>query len=229
MVTALLGGIAVVAVRWPNTGTSSQVPQHEGLNAVYVAPRSVPLGRARGDEVLLLEQNFVEHAVFRRDVAKSFDLVSPDLRAGFSRARWATGEIPVEPYPAAAVKEIRGKLLYSYPEKVSLQIRFVPKDGATVPEQNFDLVVQQFGPAGARRWLVSSWLPSGVGARPRAATSIDLRAQPDAKAPLGAMWLALPGALVAIVVLLLVGVAVRGWLRHRRAMRAFLSSRSSRP
>jgi hypothetical protein len=229
VVAAIFGAIAVAAVRWPNTGTSSQVPQHEGLKAIYVAPRSVPLGSARGEEVLLLEQNFVEHAVFRRDVEQSFDLVSPDLRAGFSRARWATGEIPVEPYPAAAVKEIRGKLLYSYPEKISLQIRFVPKDGATVSEQNFDLVVQQFGPAGSRRWLVSSWLPSGLGGRPRAATSIDLRAQPAARAPLGAMWLALPGALVGIVLLLLVGLAARGWLRHRRAMRAFLSSRSSRP
>jgi hypothetical protein len=230
-VASVIGGIAVVGVVWPNTGTSQQLAQHAGVKAVYIAPESVPFDGARGDEILLLEQQFVDHAVFRHDVGKSYDLVSADLRGGMTRARWAGGEIPVEPYPAEAVKEIRGKLLYSYPERVSLEVRFVPKDGAQVGEQTFDLILGRSGPPGARRWLVTSWLPNGFGvAAPRAAgrrDGIDLRPQPSSKAKLGAAWLALPAGLLGVGLALVGFLAARGWHRHRRAIRTYKESRST--
>ena len=226
---SLIGGIVAVGVAWPNTGTSQQLAQHAGLKAVYVAPQSVPFDGARGEEILRLERQFVEYAVFRHDVARSFDLVSPSLRGSMTRARWAGGDIPVEPYPAAAVKEIRGKLLYSYPDRASLQVRFVPKDGATVGEQTFDLVLGRSGPVGARRWVVTSWLPNGFGvAAPRAAgrrDGIDLRPPSSSKGQLGAAWLALPAGLLGVGVALVGFLAVRGWRRSRRAIRIYEASR----
>ena len=227
---SVIGGIAAVGVVWPNTGTSQQLAQHAGVKAVYVAPQSVPFDGVRGDDILRLEQSFVEHAVLRHDVAKSFDLVSPDLRGSMTRARWASGDIPVEPYPAEAVKEIRGKLLYSDPERVSLEVRFVPKDGARVGEQTFDLVLGRSGPAGARRWVVTSWLPNGFGvAAPRAggrANGIDLRPEASSsKGQLGAAWLALPAGLLGMGVALVGFLLARGWQRNRRAVRAYEASR----
>ena len=228
---SVIGGIAAVGVVWPNTGTSQQLAQHAGVNAVYVAPQSVPFDGVRGDAILRLEQQFVDHAVFRHDAGKSFDLVSPDLRGSFTRASWASGEIPVEPYPAEAVKEIRGKLLYSYPERVSLEVRFVPKDGAQVGEQAFDLIMQRSGPASAGRWVVTSWLPNGFGvAAPRAGgrrEGFDLRPLPSGEGRLGAAWLALPAGLLGVGIALVGLLAVRGWYRHRRAVRAYEASRST--
>ena len=227
----MIGGIVAVGVVWPNTGTSQELAQHAGVKAVYVAPQSVPFDGVRGDDILRLEQSFVEHAVFRHDVGKSFDLVSSSLRGSLTRAGWASGNIPVEPYPADAVKEIRGKLLYSYPERVSLQVRFVPKPGARVGDQTFDLVLGLAGPVGARRWVVTSWLPSGFGvAAPRAAgraDGIDLRPVSASKGQLGAAWLALPAGLLGLGVALVGFLAARGWHRHRRAVRAYQESRST--
>ncbi len=228
---SLIGGVVAAGLVWPNTGTSQQLAQHAGVKAVYVVPRSVPFDGDRGDEILRLEQKFVEHAVFRHDVGGSFDLVSPSLRSGITRARWASGDIPVEPYPAEAVKAIRGKLLYSYPDRVSLQVRFVPKADAQVGEQTFDLVIGRSGPAGSRRWLVTSWLPNGFGvAAPRAAgraNGIDLRPTSSSKGQLGAAWLALPAGLLGLGLALVCFLAVRGWHRQRRAVRAYKASRST--
>ena len=43
----------------------------------------------------------VNHAVKRKDVGKSYDVVTPALRGGMTRAQWSRGSIPVYPYPAA--------------------------------------------------------------------------------------------------------------------------------
>ena len=221
-------------VLWPNTGHSVQLPQHEGVKAVFQAPASVPFTGARGDAVLLVEQRFVEHAVFRHDVAAAFDLVAPSLRGSITRARWTSGAIPVEPYPAAAVRQIRGRLLYSYEDRVSLEVRFVPKPGAPVAKQAFDLVLhrelpQHGGTAG--RWLVSSWLPTGLIADPRAARAggLDLASAQTGKGRIGAAWLLLPVALVGLALLALAGLGARGGLRHRRAVRAYAAHRARRP
>ena len=86
----LVVGAAVAAgVIWPNTGHSVQLPQHEGVKAVFRTPASVPFTGARGDAVLRVEQRFVEHAVFRHDVAAAYDLVTPSLRGSLTRERWA--------------------------------------------------------------------------------------------------------------------------------------------
>ena len=220
-------GIAVLGVVWPNTGTSQQLAQHAGTKRIYVTSRTVPFEGARGDDVLRLEQQFVERAVYRHDVAGAYDLVAPELRRGYTRARWATSDIPVEPYPAAAVKEVRGRLLYSYAERASLQITFVPKAGAGISQQTFDLMLHRIGPATARRWVVGSWLPSSFGAGPRAAgraNGIDLR--PAGKGQLGAVWLAVPAGVLGLLLLALIGLGARSWQRQRRAARAYLLSRS---
>src|SRR3954466_10093621 len=43
---------------------------------------------------------FVNSAVKRHDVAASWNLVTPEMRAGVSRSAWNKGNLPVTPYPA---------------------------------------------------------------------------------------------------------------------------------
>src|SRR5215218_10553689 len=61
-------------------------------------PRVSPADRAAINATLDV---FVNHAVKRKDVAKSYDVVTPALRGGMTRAQWTKGSIPVYPYPAA--------------------------------------------------------------------------------------------------------------------------------
>jgi len=56
---------------------------------------SVPLDpKARA-----VAEAFVATAVARKDLAKSWELASPELRGDLTRADWLTGTIPVQPYP----------------------------------------------------------------------------------------------------------------------------------
>ena len=46
-----------------------------------------------------LVRQFVATAVTREDLHTSYTLVTPKLRQGMSRSAWATGTIPVQPFP----------------------------------------------------------------------------------------------------------------------------------
>src|SRR5919198_6671942 len=43
---------------------------------------------------------FLRSAVERRDVARSYDVVTPALRGGKTRAQWTANHLPVMPYQA---------------------------------------------------------------------------------------------------------------------------------
>ena len=227
------GSLAAAGVIWPNTGTSVQLAQHEGVKAVYVRPADVAFDDRRATAVLALERGFVEHAVFRRDVGRSYDLVTAELHGGLTRRRWAEGAIPVDPFPGEAVAEIRGRLLYSYSDRVSMQIRFVTKQGSSVGDQTFDLVMRRVAappaadPAGQGTWRVSSWLPTGFGgAAPRAQkATVDLLPESAGQGRISAGWLALPLAVLGGALLTALAIAGRSWLRHRRALRDYLATR----
>ena len=60
---------------------------------------------------------FVNHAVKRKDVAKSYDVVTPELRGGMTRAQWSRGEIPVYPYPAAGRRFHEWTIQYRTPRR----------------------------------------------------------------------------------------------------------------
>jgi hypothetical protein len=46
-----------------------------------------------------LVRQFVATAVTRQNLHASYTLVTPKLRQGMSRSAWATGAIPVQPFP----------------------------------------------------------------------------------------------------------------------------------
>ena len=106
---------------------------------------------------------------------------------------------------------------------------------AADPTKAFDLVLRRTLPTAAGGtagpWLVSSWLPTGRLADPRAARAggLDLASAPTGKGRIGTEWLLLPVALVGLALLGLAGLGARGWLRHRRAVAAYEDHRAGRP
>ena len=85
----------------------------------------------------------------------------PSLHQGISRADWASGEIPVVPYSADAVAEVRWKLDYSYAKDVALKVAFYPKPGSGAARQIFEIELENHGTDATPNWLVSYWAPSG--------------------------------------------------------------------
>jgi hypothetical protein len=225
----LAGVLTFIGVHWSNTGRDLETPfTNEPVQTVAANPRSVPFAGDEQDRVRQVAAQFVATAVVRRHLDQSWDLTAPALRKGFTRARWLGGEIPVVPYPAEAVAVVRSKLDYSYADRVGLKVAIFPKAGFKVRAQTFAIELQNLGGRAHPRWLVSYWAPAGgQGVPSQPADPSGKTVAYSASRGIGAIWLLVPVALIAgSIMLLLLSLAVRGWLRRSRAERAYSSSSS---
>jgi hypothetical protein len=226
---AVAGGVAFVGIHFSNTGhAEKQVFQPGKPQLVPKSPKTDTFTPAEQRQVRAVAVRFIESAVYRNHVADSFALTTSELHQGLSRADWATGTIPVVPYPANAVDDVRWRVDYSYANEVGLKVAFYPKVRSGVDRQIFDITLQNKGKAGTPRWLVSYWAPEGgvqiSRANPRA-PSVDLK---PPKPALGAVWLFVPvGVIVGGLVGVIAFLAIRGRVRHRRAVQAARIYRSS--
>jgi hypothetical protein len=225
---AVAGVVAFVGIHYSNTGHKErQRFTSEKPQLVAKSPKVDVFTSAEQRQVRAVAARFVESAVFRNDVADSFAITTNGLRQGESKSEWASGTIPIVPFPKEAVQTVRWRVNYSYADEVGLKVAFYTKPVSGVDRQVFDISLQNHGTAAAPRWLVSYWAPSGglqlSRADPRR-PSID-PAPP--KPQLGAIWLLVPVGLIAGgLVGLVVFLAVRGRIRHARATRLYRSSSS---
>jgi hypothetical protein len=233
-VLGLVAGLIAVGVLWPNTAEKVPSKLEPGKAQVYHAPKPVALTRTSRALALTTAANFVKTAVARQNVDRSWTLVSPALKAGFTREEWRHGDIPVVPYPVA---QARWKLDYSYTDAVGLQVLLYPQAGSGMRPNLFVMELKPSGDAKHRRWLVDSWTPSGVanpalqapastpggggGGEAAGLQSLDPGVVGQGESRLGAAWLVVPIALLAIVPLVLAVFGVRSWRRSRRAERAY--------
>jgi hypothetical protein len=228
-----LAGLIAIGVFWPNT--AEEVPQvrEPGRAQVYHEPKTVKLTRQSRAKALVTAANFVKTAVARRDVDRSWPLVSASLRDGFTRSEWRKGEIPVVPYPVAQAK---WKFDYTYADAVGLQVLVYPTAGSGMRPNLFLMELKPAGDPAHRRWVVDSWTPSGVAnpalqaSAPTAAgsgsgslgvQSLNPAVVGNTKSRLGAAWLVVPLALFAIVPIVLAVFGFRSWRRSRRAERTY--------
>jgi hypothetical protein len=228
-VVVLIGAaVAFVGFHFTNTGHPLRQSFRPGKPQIVPKnPKPDPFTAAERRQVEAVTTRFIESAVYRQNVGESFALTTSGLRQGLTRAAWASGSIPIVPFPAAAVQTVRWRVDYSYAHEVGLKVAFYPKPASGVDRQVFDIGLQQKGPPGTSRWLVSYWAPSGGAQLAQA----DPRASPvpteSPKPALGAIWLVVPmgiivGGLVGVVAFLV----VRERIRHNRAMRLYRSSSS---
>jgi hypothetical protein len=233
-ILALVGGLIAVGVTWPNTAEEVPSVVSPGKPRVYHEPKPVKLTQASRAKALTTAANFVKTAVARQNVDGSWVLVSAALKEGFTRAEWREGEIPVVPYPVA---QARWKLDYSYPDAVGLQVLLYPEAGSGLRPNLFLMELKPVGDVKHRRWVVDSWIPSGVanpalkapastpggggGGGGVGVQSLDPGVVGQAESRLGAAWLVVPIALLGIVPIVLAVFGIRSWRRSRRAERAY--------
>ncbi|HZO62524.1 MAG TPA: hypothetical protein VFB35_06035 [Gaiellaceae bacterium] len=226
---AVAGAVAFLGIRFSNTGHRFEDTFTPGkATLVPAAPKSDPFTRAEQRQVRAIAVRFIESAVYRRNVRASFALTTSGLRQGESRADWASGTIPVVPYPAEAVQTVRWRLDHSFANEVGLKVAFYPKPEAGIARQIFDITLENHGTAVAPKWLVSYWAPSG-GAQISAADPRAPSIETDTPKPaLGAAWLFVPiGVIVGGLVGVVVFLVVRGRIRRTRAERTARLYRSS--
>lgn len=221
--TAAVGLAALVFVmaHWSNTAKlEPEVFSNEPSQDMTAVPTRVPFAKAKREGVLRTAAKFLRTAVVREHVADSWELTDPALKQGYTRATWATQDIPVQPYPVDSAK---WKVDYSWPNVVGLKAAVFPKKGHDVPAAVFDMELHAYGKGKNRRWLVDSWTPTsytGIPAGPLGANA-NRGVVYEGKKPIATRWLFAPFILFGLAMLVPLGLGIRGWLRGRRAVRRY--------
>ena len=225
----MVGGVTFSMIHWSNTSHYHMAPiRYDEKAQVVVAPVKAPFGVAKRQGVLKIASTFVNTAVRRQHVERSYDLATPTLKTGYTRHAWATQDIPVVPYPLDyATYQLKG----SFTDEVWIQVGLFPDHAhKNVPAAVYDIVLKPFGQGPARHWLVDSWAPAGYlnipagpltgnGGRPIASAS-----RVEYKGAVGSGWLLLPISAFLLGLLLVTTIAVRGWWRNSRALKRYKSS-----
>lgn len=222
-VSLLLGGVTFSLVHWSNTSHVRYAQTRPGKPTVVPVAVPTDFGAAKQEGALRVAAQFVATAVRRRHVDRSYDLTTPGLRSGFTRKAWATQDIPVQPFPLAYAKyKVKG----SFTDSVWLQVALYPdRKHRSVRATVFDLTLRPYGNGKSRRWLVDSWSPAGYQGMPDGpfVSTGGRAANVEYKSVLSRGWLFVPISAFIFGLVLVAGVAVRGWWRDHRALKEYRS------
>jgi hypothetical protein len=161
-------GVVAFAIAYlGNTAESQQVPVRPNEPAQGVQPKrkTVPLDRkarvVAGEFILTAVQRDVPAAQLHENLRKAWTLLaagSPHRDCGghaCTLKEWLTGDIPIQPYPAASLDKASFSIEESYANEAVLQVALLPKTGSGVPGQIFWIsLLKQHG-----KWLVNEWSP----------------------------------------------------------------------
>jgi len=160
---------------------------------------------------------FVSTAVTRRHVERSWPIVDPSLRAGETKEQWQTGNIPVVPFPAAAVGPFRITSVVG--KDAIVEIVLIPRPSSHLVKKTFLMELKEQA-RHRNRWAISSWTPEGItyslGSRNPPSPAALAKAYKNQS--LSVLWIILPiGILLVGILLLPAGVFAREAYRTRRA------------
>lgn len=223
LVGTVAGSAVLVGLFFSNTGQKNANHFTRGRpQLVAPNPKSVPYTASEQREVGAVAAKFVATAVLRNHPERSYDLTDAAFHQGLTRDQWGSGNIPVVPYPRAALAIVKWKLDYSYKDRVGLKVSFQPKRTATVGGMVFNIELHRAGVPGHKHWLVGYWTPAGLGSPAPVASGKPAGAIQAPRAGLGAAWLVVPIAfLLGLMLLVPTVLVVRGWRRRVRAERAY--------
>lgn len=158
---------------------------------------------------------FVNYAVKRQNVDGAWNLVTPELKAGTSRASWDAGNVPVSPYPATGTTFHDWTVDSATPTKVDFEL-MVPSSSNSI--QYYGTVKKVDG-----RWLIDSFNPSATFGGGAVTGPQDFLPQSGGDntgvARLGSTWIAIPLALFCSAILCALGFFAFVWIKNRRAYR----------
>src|SRR6185312_6202995 len=201
-----VGSVVAVGVIWSNTGHSeAAAPTGGPIRLNYRPPKAVRLKHRDRTQALQVAAKFIDSAVARKNVDRSWSLAAPELRQGITRAEWDLNENSIVTFPVA---EARWKLQFSDVRGIAFTMALYPKRGSEEKAQVFMIGLHKVGSGKNHRWLVDNWQPaptsgaSGSGASgaltqagPQLGTAV-----PGGKSKESPFWLLLPLGLLSLVI-----------------------------
>ena len=224
VVGAIAGAIALL----PTGSHDKPAPTPRGPADVVSAPATVSVTAKRRRDIDSLIDRFLPAVLERRDLADARRLVTPAFAAGVTDAEWMRGQIPVLPYKPRDSRFHGWVVRYSYANEISFDVLVHPSAKEQLGAIAFTVVAKR----NHGHWLIDELVPTASFAKekkaPRILASPDF--QPNMvqgstnKSRLSATWLAVPGALLATILLVPLVVLVLNIRRNRRAMLAYRRS-----
>jgi hypothetical protein len=150
-----LGAVALTVVLFGNTATNRETAISSEDAQVLTPQKTVPVS----EEAKAVATRWILGAVNRTDLEGTYDLTHPDIRGTMTRAQWATGEIPVIPYPVDKVYDGRWRVDYSYEDEALLEIGLIPAENASERALTFYIGLKKVGEGESARWVVNYWSP----------------------------------------------------------------------
>jgi hypothetical protein len=155
----IAGAVLLVGVLafWQTTVRANDNPETFSNELVQntAPPKTVPLAPEARQVVV----QFIKTAVMRKDLATAWQISGPQIRQNLTRKQWLTGNIPVVPYPNAAVNRSPVKITWSHPTEAGLEVVLTPKAGSKEKPQLFFVGVLKQGSGSTAKWVVDYWAP----------------------------------------------------------------------
>lgn len=226
---AVVGGALAIGFIWPNTAPRQQLNPTGGPVKVEATPKALRLKLHDRAAALVVVSRFVNSAVAGHNVDRAWWLVTPEMRAGYTRKQWDTQPLPdIAPFPVA---QARWKLQYSDTQGVGFTVALFPPRRTHQQPIVFMVGLHQVGARTHRHWLIDNWQPAPINATasggggtsgefaPQLGASAG--ASPSAKAKEGPIWLLIPVGLLSLILIIPAGVFGMNWRRDRRARAAY--------
>jgi hypothetical protein len=173
----ILVPVVVLGVHFSQPGNPENANGPNITVSGYSQPKKAAFTAARRREVGRVLRQFILTAVDRQDVGRSWNVSAPSLREGFSRKQWASGDLPVVPYPALDKGLDTGYVEYSYTDSVGMEVYLFPKPGSGYSQLTADVELVK-GKDG--KWLVDYWMPKKFHGPPALSASAKARAKAQA-------------------------------------------------
>jgi hypothetical protein len=226
----VVGGALAIGFIWPNTAPPENTKPTGGPIKIAAPPKKVPLKVRERAAALAVASRFIDTAVARKNVDRAWGLVTPTLRAGYTRKQWDTANLPgIPPFPVA---EARWRLQFSDEKGIGFTMALFPTKASHQQAQVFMIGLHKVGAGNHRHWLVDNWQAApttasqvasgGAGSAGGVLDQVTPRVtSTSAKAKESPIWLLIPVGLLSLALLIPAGIAGTNWYRDRRARALF--------
>jgi len=151
----VVGGALAIGFIWPNTAPPENTKPTGGPIKIAAPPKKVPLKVRERAAALAVASRFIDTAVARKNVDRAWGLVTPTLRAGYTRKQWDTANLPgIPPFPVA---EARWRLQFSDEKGIGFTMALFPTKASHQQAQVFMIGLHKVGAGNHRHWLVDNW------------------------------------------------------------------------
>ena len=165
----LAAGVAFLAIKLVPGNDKTQVKPDTGF-VPQLPAKSQPLTNAKGEtiktyaeldpEVRTTIKTFLASAVARRNLDKSWDVIAPSMKKGYTFQSWSHAKaLPIVPYPIENVDSTQYYLDYASTREILLEVGVSAPAAKKMRPVAFQLGLVPRGKGVQKHWLVNYWMP----------------------------------------------------------------------